>query len=73
MGQPVVVFALAIAARIAYLVAAWRTVAVRERARTKGLAAVLRAARPGSVVVSRHADGETLIVLPQAATTEVSR
>jgi hypothetical protein len=66
MAESVVLLAIVIVVRVACLTVAWRMTMARERARSHGLAVVLRAAQPDSVVVSHRADGETLIICPRS-------
>ena len=53
---------LMVTARCGALVVSWLVEAARERARARSAAALLAAARPGTTVIERNADGSLLVL-----------
>lgn len=62
MTESVILLAMVILVRTANQVVAWLMSVARERARNRDLAAVLRTAEPGSVVVDWRTDRQILII-----------
>jgi hypothetical protein len=63
---------LMVTARCVALVISWFVEAARERARARSVAALLAAARPGTTVIERNADG-SLVVLSTAGGSRAPR